>query len=292
MSVAAAPAAAPTAAVVPVATQPATLEQKCRAVLEKWQPRFDVERMNVLVSPPFIIAGDANLQRLARYRDGTVLAAARALSATFFDVPPDKPIVILLFESAEPYRRLSKKWLGDDDDVSPYGYFRSRDNVMVMNVGTGTGTLVHELTHALIKPDFPKVPDWFNEGLGSLYEQCTLANNSIRGLENWRLPALQKAIREKKVRTLQELINDPDFYGDQHVGLNYAEARYLLMYLQDKGKLPDFYKRLRANHDDDPTGEATLRNLLAPQSLEAFEKEWRAWVLTLRFPPPAAGPSA
>ena len=33
----------------------------------------------------------------------------------YFDKEPDEPVLILLFESAEPYRRLAKKWFGDDE---------------------------------------------------------------------------------------------------------------------------------------------------------------------------------
>jgi hypothetical protein len=148
---------------------------------------------------------------------------------------------------------------------------------------SGTGTLVHELVHALIKPDFPDVPDWLNEGLGSLFEQCTLAGGSIRGLENWRLPALQRAIRADKLRPLSDLIEDPRFYADRHVGLNYAQSRYLLMYLQEKALLERYYKRLRERRADDPTGLKTLRQTIEPHKLEHFEKAWREWVLQLSF---------
>ena len=113
-----------------------------------------------------------------------------------------------------------------------------------MNVGTGTGTLVHELTHALIAPDFPNVPDWFNEGLASLYEQCSLGPDTITGHENWRLPALQKAIQSGKLRPLSELIADDDFRNNERVGLNYAEARYLMFYLQEKGQLRQLLRRV------------------------------------------------
>ncbi|MEA2710825.1 MAG: hypothetical protein QOF78_3426 [Phycisphaerales bacterium] len=273
--------AAPASVPVP-ATQPGIVVEKCHALAAKWRARFDAERMTCIVSPPFVVAGDGGRQRLNGYVDHTIRGADDALRRKFFDrARPTEPILMLLFESAESYKRLAKKWL-DDEPSTPYGYFR-RDNIMVMNVGTGTGTLVHELVHAVIRPDFPGVPDWFNEGLGSLFEQCTLADGDIRGLENWRLPALQRAIRAKKLRPLRELIEDPDFYGDKHVGLNYAQARYLLMYLQEQGKLADFYKKLRADHDEDKHGLATLKAIIAPQALEEFEKEWRAWVLELRF---------
>ncbi|CAN5747058.1 hypothetical protein BH20VER1_BH20VER1_32040 [soil metagenome] len=258
-----------------------SLEQQCQALVQKWQARFQAEGMDTLISPPFVLAGDGGVARLERYRDRSVLAAAEAMHRQFFRTRPDKPILILLFESEGPYRRLAKKWFGDDD-VTRFGYFR-RDNIMVMNVGTGTGTLVHELTHALIRPDFPDVPDWFNEGLGSLFEQCTIEGGQIRGLTNWRLPALQKAIRADKLRPLRELIESDHFYGDSHVGMNYAQARYLLMYLQEHEQLGMFYSQLKADHVDDPSGLKTLQATIAPDSLDPFAGKWRQWVLRLRF---------
>ena len=76
------------------------------------------------------------------------------------------------------------------------------------------------------------------------------------------------------------MIADPDFYGE-HVGLNYAQARYLLMYLQEKGELQHFYREFRASSKDDPTGIETLRALIAPKKLSDFEREWRAWVMAI-----------
>jgi hypothetical protein len=258
-------------------TQP-SLDSKCDALLAKWKDRLDEEHFVTLVSPPFILAGDGGQARLESYRDHTVLAAARALHATYFDAQPTEPILIFLFETEAPYKRLAKKWF-DDDNVPHFGFCRS-DGVMLMNISTGGGTLVHEIVHALIKPDFPTVPTWFNEGLASLYEQCNMDGDRIVGLKNWRLPALKGAIRDGSLRPLDQMIADPDFYGE-HMGLNYAQARYLLMYLQEKGQLQQFYRDFRAHVADDPSGIETLRKLVAPKTLPQFEHEWRAWVLAL-----------
>jgi hypothetical protein len=262
------------------ATQP-SLQQKCETALANWRAKFDEEHFQYVIAPPFVIAGNGSAQQIATYRDRTIVAAAKALKQLYFKADPDEPVVILLFESEGPYRRLAKKWLGDED-VPHYGYFR-HDNVMVMNVGTGTGTLVHELTHALIKPDFPDVPSWFNEGLASLYEQCSMNGGTIRGLVNWRLPGLQKAINAGTLRPLEELMGDPKFYHEDKVGVNYAEARYLMLYLQEKGLLRQYYRAFRDHAADDPTGLATLKQVIGPKELGAFEKEWREWVMGLRF---------
>jgi hypothetical protein len=258
------------------------IEAKTRELLATWKERFDAEQFRYTTAGPFVIAGDGTQAQLARYRDGTVIAATRALQATYFEKHPPEPVLILLFEKAEPYKRLAKKWFGDDE-VPHFGFFRRADRVMLMNVGTGTGTLVHEMVHALMAPDFPDVPDWFNEGFASLYEQCSLGTNTITGHENWRLPDLQVAIRRNKLRPLSEMIGDEHFYADERVGINYAQARYLMLYLQQKGLLRDYYRKFRDGVKDDPTGIKTLKLVLKTEDLDAFDKSWRKWVLTLRF---------
>ena len=259
-----------------------SIADKTQQLFDAWQPKLADAGLRAVVSAPYVIAGDGGVTRLGRYRDGTVLAAARALKGMYFEKDPPEPILILLFESEGPYRRLAKKWF-DEDNVPHYGFYRHADRVMFMNVATGTGTLVHELTHALIAPDFPAVPSWFNEGLASLYEQCSIDGDTIQGHENWRLPGLQKAIRGGTLRPLKELIEDPSFYRGDLVGINYAQARYLMFYLQEHKLLQTYYRHFRDGVKEDPTGLKTLRSVLAPQSLEDFDKQWRAWVMELRF---------
>jgi hypothetical protein len=263
-------------------TTEASRDEKVQAMLHAWEPRFREERLRFVVAGPFVIAGNGTAKQLAAYRDGTILAAARALEATYFRTPLRDAVVICLFESEGPYRRLARKWF-NQTDVPHFGFYRHADRVMFMNVATGTGTLVHELTHALIAPDFPNVPAWFNEGLASLYEQCSLSGDTITGLPNWRLPGLQKAIRDQTLRPLKDLIEDPDFYRRDLVGLNYAEARYLMYYLQQRKLLTAYYRRFRDGVDDDANGLKSLQQVISPQSLDDFEKQWRAFVLDIRF---------
>ena len=258
------------------------IDAKSAALLKEWSPRFDAEGFSYVASGPFVIAGDGGAEKIARYRDGTILAADRALKAMYFTKRPPEPILILLFEKAGPYKRLAKKWFGDDE-VPHFGFFRPGERVMLMNVGTGTGTLVHELVHALMDPDFPQVPDWFNEGFASLYEQSSINGDTIEGHANWRLPDLQAAIRKDKLRPLAEMIESPKFYEEKRVGINYAQARYLMLYLQEKKLLKDYYRAFREHVKDDPNGLATLKKILKTSDLAEFETGWRKWVLSLKF---------
>ena len=55
-------------------------------------------------------------------------------------------------------------------------------------------------------------------------------------------------------------------------------------YLQEKGLLRRYYKRFRAGRKEDPSGYATLVEVLGEDDMAAFRKRWEAWVLTLRYP--------
>ena len=223
---------------------PAELVQACEAAAKRLRERLD-ETFNVAVLPPFVVAGDCTRGRLDGYVKWSVVRPAEAMWASYFDEKPAGVITVLLFADGRSYRHWAKQLFGDT--VLPhFGYCRS-DGTLVMDISTGTGTLVHELTHSLIKYDFPAVPDWFNEGLASLHEQCSVGEDRIVGHVNWRLPELQKAVKAGKLRPLRELVTARDFYGPLK-GLNYAQARYFAMYMQEQGVLGEFYKTFRDMH--------------------------------------------
>ena len=227
------------------ATAPAKVSgERCRKVAREQLKKMDGSFRAVVV-PPFVVVGNLPKDRLRRHAFGSVVRPAEAMWKSYFTARPDEPILALLFKDDKTYRHWAKELFGDTD-VSHYGYYRSGDQTMVMNISTGGGTLVHELTHALIRYDFPNVPSWFNEGLGSLHEQCSIRTDVVIGLVNWRLPALQKAVKSGKLRSLKDLfgLSTRQFYREQS-GLNYAQARYFVMYMQQRGVLREFYAAYR-----------------------------------------------
>jgi len=133
--------------------------------------------------------------------------------------------------------------------------------------------------------NFPACPAWFNEGMGSLFEQCGDRDGHIAGRTNWRLAGLQKAIKRNAVPSFKELcsMGDETFYSEDR-GTNYAQARYLCYYLQERGLLVKYYREFVANQKSDPTGYKTLQRVLGEKDMDAFKKRWEMFVAGLRFP--------
>ena len=71
-----------------------------------------------------------------------------------------------------------------------------------------------------------------------------------------------------------------EFYETSR-GDSYAQSRYLCLWLQEKGKLRDYYRRFLAARKKDETGYETLVDILGAKDMAAFQKRWQAWVMTL-----------
>lgn len=238
---------------------------------------------SVVIEKPFVVIGDEPLPMVQRRARDTVRWAVVKLKAEYFDKDPSDILDVWLFKDKDSYERYTRE-IFKDTPGTPYGYYSYEHKALIMNISTGGGTLVHEIVHPFVHANFPACPAWFNEGLGSLYEQASERDGRIVGLTNWRLASLQKAIREKKVPPFKDLCatTTNQFYGEDR-GTNYAQARYLCYYLQEKGLLQKYYKAFVADQVKDPTGYETLMKTLGAKDMAEFQKAWEAWVLTLRF---------
>ena len=238
----------------------------------------------IIVTPPFVVIGDEAPAAVKHRADGTVAWAVKKLKDAYFSKDPHEILDIWLFRDAESYDKHCRT-LFKHAPSTPFGFFSDEDRALVMNIATGGGTLVHEIVHPFMAANFPACPAWFNEGLGSLYEQCGDRDGRIVGFTNWRLAGLQTAIRAKKLISFQRLsaMSDRDFYRDDR-GTNYAQARYLCYYLQEQGLLRKFYRQFLANHEEDRGGYRTLVSVLGRDDMQEFQKEWEAFVLKLTFP--------
>ena len=279
---------------------PAQLEKLCHQEVAAYPPPELVEATRrrgdelmakldknhrAVLRPPFVIIGDLPPRELEQMADQSVVRPAGAMWASYFRKRPPEPIAVLLFRDAESYKKGAGAAFGDKD-LPHFGYYKPEERTMVMNIATGTGTLVHELTHALIVYDFPDVPRWFNEGLASLHEQCYVHPDRIVGKVNWRLPGLQTAVREKRLRPLATMLRADDFYGPLQ-GLNYAHSRYLFLYMQEKGRLRRFYHAFHARAGESDAAVKTIEEVFG-RKIDQVDAEYVKWVKGLTPTTPLA----
>lgn len=248
------------------------------------QPLAPGPGWTILVQPPFVVIGDERPADVKQHAERTVKWAVDLLKKDFFTKDPNLVIDIWLFKDKASYRENTEVIFGERP-TTPFGYYSSQHSALIMNIGTGGGTLVHEIVHPFVRANFPACPAWLNEGLGSLYEQCGEKDGHICGYTNWRLEGLQEAISAGTVPSFEKLTSTTDlqFYNEDR-GTNYAQARYLCYYLQEQGKLFAFYRLFHANQKDDPTGYQSLKKTLGESDMVAFKKKWEAFVMKLKFP--------
>jgi|GEM_PF-119099 len=259
-------------------TGPETDFDKHIAALKKRLPSND---FSIVVQRPFVVVGDEPESVVKERAEGTIKWAVDKLKQDFFTEDPKEILDIWLFKDAASYKKHARL-LFNDNPSTPYGYYSRSHKALIMNISTGGGTLVHEIVHPFVEANFPAAPPWLNEGLGSLYEQCGEEDGHIHGYVNWRLRGLQTAIKAGEVGSFKDLMamDANAFYSDSR-GVNYAQSRYLLYYLQQEGLLFKFYKEFHARQKTDPTGYETLKSILRERDMDLFQRKWQKYVLGL-----------
>ena len=266
----------------PAKPEPATSDLALDRRVAQLEAEYGDRGWVVLAERPFVVIGDGHPQRVESHASGTVRWAVEKLEAAYFELPPLELITIWLFETAASYEQNVRE-IFDDEPDTPYGYYSAKHRALVMNIGTGGGTLVHEIVHPYMEANFVACPSWFNEGLASLYEQAAERGGSIVGLTNWRLAGLQAALVAKQVPSFRELCESGEGFYTADPGSNYAQARYLCYWLQEQGLLRRYFAEFRAHASQDPSGYATLEALVGGDMID-FRSRWESFVLGLSYP--------
>ena len=249
----------------------------CRAVANSLGQRLPAD-WNVVVHEPFVLGGDCSADSLDATYHETILPTVRALSIQYFDHAPTWPITILLCSTDASYRECNQRL--EARERSEYsGIYSRTEHRLVVNVATGDGTLAHELTHALAHADFPTLPEWLDEGLASLHEECEFSADGLRlvGLDNWRGTALREACQREPLRSVSDLASNR-FAASDRAATDYAHTRYFCLFLQQKRLLEPFYRKCRSRVETDPTGIDSLCELFATTHSREIEVQFTEWL--------------
>ncbi|MBM84364.1 MAG: hypothetical protein CMJ78_27735 [Planctomycetaceae bacterium] len=231
-----------------------------------------------LIRAPFVLASPMSRADLEQLYNDVIHPTTQALQTAYFDRLPDEPITLVVFSREARYREYAQR-VDRRPMTGYYGYYLRDERRVVINLATGHGTLAHELTHALSHFDFAKMPEWFDEGLASLHEECEFTTDGLKllGLPNWRLAQLRQALENGRMLTLTAFTTSPQVRIEEK-GIDYAHGRYLCLYLQSRGVLGDFYRKYRTNYATDPYGHRSLCQVLHVNDLDAVQAMFLDWI--------------
>jgi hypothetical protein len=233
-----------------------------------------------LIDELWVVGSNVDDQHRSRAIE-TLRDYSKGLTGVYFDRFPNRPVRVYLFRDKETYQQYCNRAY-ENPPKTPFGFYMPGERKIVVNLSTGHGTLAHELVHPLMEADFPRAPAWFNEGFASLFEASRyVPGQKVEGMVNWRLRSLKRAFLKPSPPTLAQMLalHRDDFYG-ANSGVNYAIARYLCMYLQEKNLLVRFYREFRDRLREDSSGALILQEVTG-RTLAQLEADYRAWVATL-----------
>ncbi len=250
------------------------LEAACVHAAYEIQDRLDADFQTV-VAIPYVIVGDLSAESIRSFHDEVIAPAAQSMQASYFTTEPTRPIFVVLTSTEKRFQEIAWAW----DQRRPrgyYGYYLRDQRRMVVNMSTGTGSLTHELTHALSQADSPHLPEWFDEGLASLHEHCEMDERGrLVGLSNWRTRLLKDMVKRNGELPvpLEALLRD-GIVRDADQQLRYATARTLCLWLQGEGKLAPLYRLLRQGDN----GDDALVEVTGSKSLQGVTEQFLVWL--------------
>ena len=208
---------------------------------------------------------DAELRTLSAQLDRYLEFLAREYSLTL----PDRYITLYLTPDIDSVQAVADRVHGLDVSPSTLGYsFQDDLSAAAQSRGTQSGTLMHELFHLLVRANFGDIPQWLDEGIASLYEVSAERGGRYVGLPNWRGEVLDNAWESRP--SISDVVASPWFafdrvdggdggggymVPDERAAVHLATARYLTLYLQERGALKQIFASFRARdpgETDDP----------------------------------------
>jgi hypothetical protein len=161
-------------------------------------------------------------------------------------------------------------------------YDLQRRRLVAQDLGA---TLRHELVHVLHWRDMSRLGQehaaWVQEGLASLIEDYDLADGRPMPVPSWRTNIVKRLADSGRLTPIEELAGtNIERFTNSRPLAKYAQSRAVMLFLQDRGKLTEFYRRYTETFASDPTALTALRDTLGMTQPEV-EAEYKAWVTAL-----------
>ena len=243
-----------------------------QTIINNYQPKlgneFTVTKFNY-----FIIFSNMPDNKTYELIDNDIRHTEMAMENNYITVKPQAVTAVFLFDDDDSYKKFALANFKDieENDLSPYGFYKVSKRVILVRYISWKGSIAHEVTHSMLQDDFPDIPGWFNEGFASLHEKSTFRDGNLIGEFSWRINAIRSAFKDNKYTDLNHLmtLTDNELYSSNS-SFYYAQSRFLLGYIQEKGLLKRYYTLFRDTYETDNTGISQLEKLLK-MKLSEFE---------------------
>ncbi|MSR28208.1 MAG: PDZ domain-containing protein [Phycisphaerales bacterium] len=245
-----------------------------RTSLSAWLDRFGggryriepAARLNLLVASSIDREGlDRTLAMLAKLAD--------ALTQTLLERTPEQAVLLVIATPTDAQAYFK--------DPQQAGLYEHRLRQLVVR-DTGS-TLRHEYTHAIHHGHMERLgqrhPLWIQEALATLFEDWERGpNNEVVLKPNLRTNEAYELVRKRKDLPWTEFVALDDAAFMTAAVDHYAQARSMLLYAAEMGKLQEWYRALTKGFGTDPTGRRALEQVFSAP-IGRIEEQWRAWVM-------------
>ena len=154
-------------------------------------------------------------------------------------------------------------------------------------------TLRHEFIHVLHWRDMNRLGQahapWIQEGLASLVEDYDMQGAHLVPVASWRTNIVKRMNDRHRMPSIEKLASTPmrSFTSTRPLA-KYAQARSIMLYLLDQGKLGEFYKVYTEQYSSDSTGILAMEMVLEKE-IDEIQTDFSAWIDELETVPETGG---
>jgi C-terminal processing protease CtpA/Prc len=125
-------------------------------------------------------------------------------------------------------------------------------------------------------------PIWLQEGLACLLEDVDVGSDGTLTIRpSWRTNIAKRLAKMGGLTPWERLFTmDHKEFVERRPRAAYAQARAVVMFLQEQGKLVEWYRAYVAGFDEDPTGIKAMETVFAEPSAQV-QREYRKWLIDL-----------
>lgn len=246
-----------------------------------------------------LVVSDLDMKTLHPLVSLDFLVYINVLKRDFFDkriaVSAKKPQVLLtvfLFKNRESYvqglRKIGISVAAEDETNQSalrngYYYGGGGRNYIVINYRddyeAGLASYAHEVTHALIRKEFPKVPEWLNEGLATMIGRSRVVNSQLQPAKRSGLDRTKSALDKDELHSLPELfsLTGAEFSAKRNNLRHYDASEQFCRFLHSRNQLRRLYHGLRDDSGKRETNEEIMRRITG-LDVGNLQKAWYDWL--------------